>query len=280
MKATVFDIAKCSYVDGPGTRTTVFLKGCNLRCKWCHNPEGLSAEKQLMFYADKCDKCGKCLAVCPHNLKNCDACGRCEVYCHSGARKLAGQEMTAAEVVHEVKKDKIFYDLSGGGVTFSGGECMLRPDFLAEALEDCKAAGIRTAIDTAGNVPWESFKKVLPFTDLFLYDVKCISGGLHRAGTGCGNEVILENLKKLSECAEVTVRIPVVGGFNDSAAEMQKIAAFLSALRVKNTELLPYHGMAEKKYAALGMPFTKFSRVPADRLKTFASAIPSCTVRD
>lgn len=252
MKATIFDIQKNSFVDGPGIRTTVFFKGCNLRCKWCHNPESQSFEKQMMFYKDKCTGCGKCREVCPNHLQSCDFCGKCELYCPADARKVCGREYTPAEVFAEVIKDKAFYDNSGGGVTFSGGECMLQLDFLCEILEKCKAAGIHTAVDTAGNVPWESFEKILPFTDLFLYDIKAFGAELHRKGTGVSNELILENLKNLSGRADIIVRIPVIGGYNDNDEEIRQIADFLKQIKIIKAELLPYHAMGEHKYTALG----------------------------
>ena len=251
-KAMIFDIQRNSFVDGPGIRTTVFFKGCNLRCKWCHNPESQSFEKQMMFYKDKCTGCGKCREVCPNHLKKCDFCGKCELYCPADARKVCGREYTPAEVFAEVIKDKAFYDNSGGGVTFSGGECMLQLDFLCEILKKCKAAGIHTAVDTAGNVPWKSFEKILPFTDLFLYDIKAFGAELHRKGTGVSNELILENLKNLSGRADIIVRIPVIGGYNDNDEEIRRIADFLKQIKIIKAELLPYHAMGEHKYTALG----------------------------
>ena len=251
-KAMIFDIQRNSFVDGPGIRTTVFFKGCNLRCRWCHNPESQSFEKQMMFYKDKCTGCGKCREVCPNHLKKCDFCGKCELYCPADARKVCGREYTPAEVFAEVIKDKAFYDNSGGGVTFSGGECMLQLDFLCEILEKCKATSIHTAVDTAGNVPWESFEKILPFTDLFLYDIKAFGAELHRKGTGVSNELILENLKNLSGRADIIVRIPVIGGYNDNDEEIRQIADFLKQIKIIKAELLPYHAMGEHKYTALG----------------------------
>ena len=251
-KAMIFDIQRNSFVDGPGIRTTVFFKGCNLRCKWCHNPESQSFEKQMMFYKDKCTGCGKCREVCPNHLQSCDFCGKCELYCPADARKVCGREYTPAEVFAEVIKDKAFYDNSGGGVTFSGGECMLQLDFLCEILEKCKSAGIHTAVDTAGNVPWKSFEKILPVTDLFLYDIKAFGAELHRKGTGVSNELILENLKNLSGRADIIVRIPVIGGYNDNDEEIRQIADFLKQIKIIKAELLPYHAMGEHKYTALG----------------------------
>ena len=251
-KAMIFDIQRNSFVDGPGIRTTVFFKGCNLRCRWCHNPESQSFEKQMMFYKDKCTGCGKCREVCPNHLQSCDFCGKCELYCPAEARKICGREYTPAEVLAEVIKDKAFYENSGGGVTFSGGECMLQLDFLCEILEKCKSAGIHTAVDTAGNVPWKSFEKILPFTDLFLYDIKAFGAELHRKGTGVSNELILENLKNLSGRSDIIIRIPVIGGYNDNDEEIRQIADFLKQIKIIKVELLPYHAMGEHKYTALG----------------------------
>ncbi len=258
-KAMIFDIQRNSFVDGPGIRTTVFFKGCNLRCKWCHNPESQSFEKQMLFYKDKCTGCGKCREVCPNHLQSCDFCGKCELYCPAEARKICGREYTSDEVLAEVIKDKAFYDNSGGGVTFSGGECMLQLDFLREILEKCKSAGIHTAVDTAGNVPWESFEKILPFTDLFLYDIKAFGAELHRKGTGVSNELILENLKNLSGRADIIVRIPVIGGYNDNDEEIRQIADFLKQIKIIKAELLPYHAMGEHKYTALGRNTESFN---------------------
>ena len=259
LTADIFDIQRNSFVDGPGIRTTVFFKGCNLRCKWCHNPESQSSEKQLMIYKDRCIGCGKCRRVCPHRLEACDLCGRCALYCPTDARKICGRKYTVDEVFAEVIKDKAFYANSGGGVTLSGGECMLQLPFLCELLARCKAVGIHTAVDTAGSVPWDSFAKILPLTDLFLYDIKAFSPHLHRAGTGASNRLILENCKKLSGKAQIVIRIPVIGGYNDSVEEIQQIAAFLKQIKTDKVELLPYHAMGERKYAALGKKAEVFS---------------------
>ena len=262
MKAMIFDIQRNSYVDGPGIRTTVFFKGCNLRCKWCHNPESQAAARQMMFYADKCTGCGRCKAVCPNRLETCDFCGRCELFCPAVVRKICGKEYTADEILTEIIKDKAFYDTSGGGVTFSGGECMLQLDFLYEILKKCKENGIHTAVDTAGCVPWESFEKILPYTDLFLYDIKAFSSELHEQGTGVSNKPILDNLTRLSgerDKADILVRIPIIGGFNDDEAELSKIAAFLKRIQCEKVELLPYHAMGEHKYDALNREHERYS---------------------
>ena len=262
-KALIFDIQRGSFVDGPGIRTTVFFKGCNLSCKWCHNPESQSNKKQLMFYKDKCTNCGKCKTVCHFNLEKCDFCGKCTLYCPNDAKEICGKVYTVEEVLCEILKDKTYYGETGG-VTFSGGECMLQIDFLVEILKQCKQNGIHTAVDTAGNVPWEYFERVLPYTDLFLYDIKAYTEKLHKEGTGVSNRLILENLKKISKTnIKVIIRIPVITEFNGNALEMQKIAEYLSTLNIYNVELLPYHAMGEHKYEALGLRTQSFD-VPSD----------------
>ena len=268
MKATVFDIERNSYVDGPGIRTTVFFKGCNLRCGWCHNPESHIAAPQMMFHANKCTGCGTCKKKCPNALERCELCGKCALYCPHDARQLCGKEYTAEELLREVRKDLAFYETSGGGVTCSGGECMLQPDVLAELLRLCKEAGIHTAVDTAGHVPYERFERILPFTDLVLYDVKCFDREKHKRYTGVDNGSILENLAKLLRTGRpVWVRIPVLAGVNDSEEELLRIRDFLeehgSAERV---ELLPYHGLGEHKYAALGLEAHPFEAPSGERL--------------
>ena len=252
-KAMLFDIERNSYVDGPGIRTTVFFKGCNLNCAWCHNPESKSGKKQMLFYADKCTGCGNCRKICNHP-ETCILCGECEHYCLADARKVCGREYTTDEILTEVLKDKEFYLQSGGGVTFSGGECMLQLHALTELLQKCKEHGLHTAIDTAGHLPWESFLKVLPLTDLFLYDIKSFDAETHRKYVGVSNERILENLKNLLQAgAKVWIRIPIICGVNDTVEEMQKIKQFLDQSgKPEKIELLPYHAMGENKYRALG----------------------------
>ena len=259
-KAIIFDIERNSFVDGPGIRTTVFFKGCNLKCAWCHNPESQDFKPQMMFYKDKCKGCGKCKEICP-TPDRCTLCGKCTIYCPVDARKVCGREYTVDEVFAEVIKDKAFYDNSGGGVTFSGGECMLQIDFLLEILKKCKENGIHTAVDTAGHIPFESFKKILPYTDLFLYDIKIFDTQKHKQYVGVGNELILENLKKLFKAnAKIWIRIPIVPNINDSIEEMQKIKDFLDKNgKPEKIELLPYHAMGENKYSAIGEKVCSFN---------------------
>ncbi len=218
-----------------------------------------------MFHREKCIGCGRCHGVAADDRN---------FVCYQDAREICGKEYTVEEVFHQVARDQDFYENSGGGVTFSGGECMLQPEVLTELLAKCKEAGIHTAVDTAGNVDWEIFERVLPFTDLFLYDLKAYTETLHLEGTGVPNERILKNLCMLSDAAKagrtkMTVRIPVVGGYNDSPEEMQKMADFLHPLCIEKTELLAYHGMAKGKYEALGMPFTEYRALDDGTMKRY-----------
>ncbi len=243
--STIFDIQRNSFVDGPGIRTTVFFKGCNLRCRWCHNPESRNFEKEILFYQNKCTGCGRCKEITADNI---------DFICFSDAKEICGKEYTVDEVFGEIIKDKTFYETSGGGVTFSGGECMLQIDFLTEILKKCKDTGIHTAIDTAGHISWESFEKILPYTDLFLYDIKTMDEKKHKEYTGVTNRLILENIKNLLKTgADIWVRVPVIPGFNDNEEEMRSIRSFFEKNGYpKKIELLPYHAMGEHKYTALG----------------------------
>ena len=257
----LFDIQRNSYVDGPGIRTTVFFKGCNLRCAWCHNPESHAPSPQLMVYSNRCAGCGKCREVCPHDLATCDLCGACVGLCPHHAREICGGAFTAEDVLRTIAKDRRFYDASGGGVTFSGGECMLQIDFLETLLKGCRERGIHTAVDTAGHLPRQSFERILPLTDLFLYDVKIMDSDKHRFYTGVGNELILENLRwLLSEGRRVWIRIPIIPTVNDTLGDMQRIKDFLDDCgHPEAIELLPYHALGEHKRDALGQTPHSFS---------------------
>ena len=220
MKAFIFDIQRASTVDGPGFRTAVFFKGCNLRCAWCHNPESQLSRPELLFYRDRCTHCGRCAQVCPHRLLSCTACGACAAVCPNEARVLCGKEYTPEEVLRVILKDKLFYDTSGG---------MLQPDFLASLLRLCRENRVHTAVDTAGCVPFRSFEKILPCTDLFLYDIKLMDPEKHREYTGAGNEIILANLARLLRAGQrVWIRVPIIPGVNDTIEEMRRIRAFLT----------------------------------------------------
>lgn len=254
----IYDIQRNSFVDGPGIRTTVFFKGCNLRCAWCHNPESQRPTKELMIFKSKCIGCGGCESLC--DKQACTACGKCTEICPSGAREISGREYTVDEVMKEIKKDARFFAASGGGVTFSGGECMLQADFLVKCLRACHENGISTAVDTAGNVPYERFEKVLPHVDLFLYDIKCIDKEKHKRYTGACNELILENLKKLLAAGKrIYIRIPIIPTVNDTSDDVRRIKDFIDSIgNPEKIELLPYHTMGEHKYAALGKSCTSF----------------------
>ena len=254
LTATIFDIEHCSFVDGPGIRTTVFFKGCNLHCAWCHNPESQDSRPQMMFYRDKCKGCGKCKAVCPHQMETCELCGKCTIYCPVEARKVCGKAYTVDEVLADVMKDKAFYDNSGGGVTFSGGECMLQIEFLTEILRKCKENGIHTAVDTAGHVPFERFEQIRPYTDLFLYDIKIFDPAKHKQYIGVDNMLIFRNIQRLlATGTKLWVRIPVISGINDTVEEMQGIREMLFTYGTpEKVELLPYHAMGENKYRSIG----------------------------
>ena len=254
--------------DGPGIRSTVFLKGCPLRCLWCHNPERVRPEPEIALRQGKCGGCGACAAVCSchhvegnlHTIdrKNCIGCGRCVEACLFDALTLYGQEMTVEAVLAEVLRDRVFYAESGGGVTVSGGEPLLHPEFCAELFEPLNAEKIPCAVDTCGEVPWKAFKTVLPHTGLFLYDIKAMDSDLHRRLTGRSNERILENLRTLDETGvPIEIRMPVVPGLNDSPEEFAAAGRFLAGLRhLVGVRLLAYHAFARSKYEAIGHAVT------------------------
>jgi len=261
MKGLVFDIQRCSVHDGPGIRTTVFFKGCNLRCLWCHNPESVNPFPELQKYPDKCIGCGQCIKACKYeavgNRQKCINCVECAEACFSRARILAGKYMELEEVLEIAERDKSFYMESKGGVTFSGGEPLLQKDFLREILKESKHGGLHTAVDTAGNVPWESIEEILPYTDLFLYDLKVMDESKHKEATGVSNKRILKNLKELgNRTTEIIIRIPVIPGINNSLKNMEETLDFIKDLKsIKSVELLPFHKLGESKYESLGIEY-------------------------
>lgn len=245
MKGTVFDIQRFSVHDGPGIRTTVFMKGCSLRCGWCHNPEGLRMEPQVQFFREHCIGCGRC-----GGQRVLENVGQCP----AGALKRVGENYTPEGLLEEVLADSDFYG-SDGGVTFSGGECLLQADFVAHMLKMLKERGITTAVDTCGNVPWESIEKALPWCDTWLYDVKCADSDNHRRFTGHSNGRILDNLRKLGQTgANIWIRVPVIPDFNDNNGEMACIAEIAASVpRVSRVTLMPYHTLGKSKYETLGL---------------------------
>ncbi|MBR5499911.1 MAG: glycyl-radical enzyme activating protein [Clostridia bacterium] len=265
MKQMIFDIQRFSVSDGPGIRTTVFFKGCNLRCAWCHNPESQSSSQEILFYQNKCNACGKCREICP-SPDNCTFCGKCEIFCAQNARKVCGKEYTVDEVLAEVLKDRILYRNGNGGVTLSGGECMLNPGFCAQLLQKLHENQIHTAIDTAGNVPWSHFETVLPYTNLFLYDVKCMDSEKHKTYTGVGNTLILDNLGKLLDMnIPVWIRVPVIPSVNDSKENIAQLRKFLSQHKQpEKIEFLPYHSIGVSKARAIGQIQSVF-QIPSQK---------------
>lgn len=255
MTGTIFDIQRFSVHDGPGIRTTVFMKGCPLRCRWCHNPEGLSKALQPQFFEDKCIGCGLCGKR--KKLSNSQKCP-------AEALKICGRVVDEDEVIDEILRDKIFYS-DNGGVTFSGGECLLQADFVVSVLSKVKGLGLHTAVDTCGYVPWEELEKTLPYCDLYLYDVKCFTSNLHKEYTGVDNLLIIDNLKRLADTQkDIWIRIPVIPGFNDYASEMTQIAELVSSISsVKQVTLMPYHTLGASKYKTLGLeyPFDTDKRI-------------------
>ena len=257
---------KYSIHDGPGIRTTVFFKGCPLNCLWCHNPESQSLGQELMYRSERCIGCGQCLEICPNgavvasagNLEylrdQCQACGACCQVCPAGVRELVAKTMSVSEVMAEIEKDVIFYDESGGGVTFSGGEAFLQPVFLLELLKECRKKEIHTTLETCGYVNLELLQTLSACVDLFLYDLKLMDSQKHQGVTGVPNELILANLRWLAEHhPQVIVRVPVIPGINDDQENLQQIGEFVASLkRVTELHLLPYHKAGSDKYLRLG----------------------------
>lgn len=276
MKATVFEIKRFAVHDGDGIRTTVFLKGCPLRCVWCHNPEGISFKPQLAYYTHRCVGCEECVSACKvgaHEISNeihkldrdkCISCGACTKVCLGDALTLYGKEMTVDDLMPILLEDKEFYENSGGGVTISGGECLMHADFCQELLSRLKGEGIRTAVDTCGLVGRDVLDMVIPYTDVFLYDVKAIDEDVHIKCTGRSNKQILDNLRYLDEKnCKIEIRIPYVPEYNDG--EIEKISEFLSELKnIIKVRVLPYHNYAGSKYESLGMENCLPKLLPTD----------------
>lgn len=276
----VFDIKKYSIHDGPGIRTTVFFKGCPLRCWWCHNPEGQVRNVELVMRESRCIHCGSCLPACDRgaisrngkrfitNRELCNNCGLCTEVCNSEARELIGRDMSVEQVMAEIDRDIPFYDESGGGVTLSGGEPLFQPDFAFALLQASKIKEIRTTLDTCGYVSWDTFEQVRDYVDLFMYDLKLLNNARHRHFTGVSNEMILKNLRTLSQLGHnIILRVPIIPGVNDDPDNLSQLGSFAASLpHLKSVDLLPYHRIGIDKYARLHQVYRlPDTRSPSDQ---------------
>ena len=290
---TITNIQKFSLHDGPGIRTTIFLKGCPLRCFWCHNPETHSINHQIIYFEERCTGCGVCARRCPENAieikdnrsvrdnNKCNLCGKCADFCPNNAQEYIGKDVTSREIMKEIIKDEAFYEESGGGVTFSGGEPLMYLDFLQDVLRSCKIRGIHTAVDTSGYAPWECFEKIIDKVDLFLYDLKLMNDEKHKKYTGVSNKVILENLKKLSaRGANIYIRMPIIAGVNDDS-HIDETIEFLSNLNIIQVNLLPYHKMGMEKYKRLGMEYklTGNEKPSDEKMQEIANKFKAARIR-
>ncbi|WP_172408159.1 glycyl-radical enzyme activating protein [Desulfosporosinus sp. FKA] len=265
----IINIMKYSIHDGPGIRTAVFFKGCPLNCLWCHNPESQKYDQELFYWPDRCIGCGRCLESCSRDAigltsgkleykrAQCKVCGDCCKVCHAGARELVAKTMSVGQVMAEIEKDLVFYDESGGGATFSGGEALMQPTFLTELLQDCQKKEINTAVETCGYVKPEILQTISPYVNLFLYDLKLMDSQRHQYYTGVPNELILDNLRWLAEHhPKVLVRVPIIPGCNDDKENLHQLGEFVASLkRVQELHLLPYHRAGVDKYKRLGLEY-------------------------
>ncbi|HUT07655.1 MAG TPA: glycyl-radical enzyme activating protein [Candidatus Latescibacteria bacterium] len=283
MTGKVFDIKRYSIHDGPGIRTTVFLKGCSLRCLWCHNPESVDPGPELMHWPGRCSRCYACITACPKGAiaknasgavvidrKACDLCGKCAEACLYDAMQTVGREMSVEDVLAEVEKDRVFYEQSGGGLTLSGGDPFVQAAFAEGLLAGCRSRGIRTAVDTAGFSKNGVLDLMASKTDLILYDLKCMDNARHKELTGVSNVPIIDNLKRLAACrTEVWIRIPLVAGVNDGDDNIQPTIAFLSSLKtIRRVGILPYHSGGLEKACRIGKEshFRKFETPSEERI--------------
>ena len=285
----IFDIKKYAIHDGPGIRTTVFFKGCPLACRWCHNPEGITATTERMYRQERCIGCGECIQICPQkvmtqspqgvisDLSKCEWCQTCAHNCPSDAVEFVGQKVTVGEVLRQIEKDVAFYDESGGGVTFSGGEPLMQPEFLLELLDACGHLDLHRSVDTTGYADAGLLLAVAEKTDLFLFDLKVMDDARHRQYTGVSNKKILHNLNLLAQKgARVQVRIPIIPGINTDAANINQAGQYVSALPgVEDVSILPFHNSARGKYGRLGLEcISPDIRLPTDaQLKDIASQL-------
>jgi pyruvate formate lyase activating enzyme len=266
----IFDIKRFSVHDGPGIRTTVFFKGCPLRCAWCHNPESQDPKPERVYWEQRCIRCLACIAACNQgaiqsngnqiitDAEKCTLCGECVELCYTEARQILGHEMTAVQLWSEIERDVAFYDQSNGGVTFSGGEPLMQPEFLLALLRGCQERGVHTALDTCGFARWETLDRIRAYVDLFLFDLKLLDEGRHKKLTGVSNARILENLRRLVRAEHnIVLRVPVIPGVNDDVENIRAIGSFASALQsLDRIDVLPYHSSATSKYERLDRKYS------------------------
>jgi len=291
LKGKIFNIQGFSVHDGPGIRLSLFMKGCPLRCPWCHSPESLEFYTELNWMEIKCigiEKCGRCLSTCPNGAispgkkkempgedediwlisvdrTKCDNCGKCAKACMSKALYMCGTDYTVEEIMQRARSEKPFFERSGGGVTISGGECLYQPEFVLELLKQCKAENINTAVDTTGFVKWEVIEQVLPYTDLFLYDIKGLDSEKHEKLVGVPNELILENVKKIAAAGgKLQIRIPVMPMYTDSEEFFGELGKLVKELgdAVETVQILPYHNLGTVKWQRLNREGPVFEAVP------------------
>lgn len=265
----ITNIQRFSINDGPGVRTTVFFKGCPLKCPWCHNPETINPDAEFFYVKEKCVRCGQCAEVCPvgaitppgpngeypvRDREKCNLCLKCVEVCPAGALVRVGNRLTIDEVMKEVKSDEVFYKSSGGGMTISGGEVLMHPEFATELLKEAKDFFIHTCIDTSGYAEWEDVEKVLRYVDMVLLDIKHMDDELHKKATGVSNGLILNNARKMaSKGVKIRIRVPIIPGFNDTDENIERVAIFAKELgaSVVGVDIMPYHNWAERKYEQL-----------------------------
>ena len=287
IRGIITEIRSFTTHDGPGIRTTVFVKGCPLRCRWCANPETWVKSPQIFFRAKKCRGDGECYKVCPEGAilmgerridrEKCTGCMQCVDACPYGGLEKIGMEMTAVEVAEKVAADKPFFDNSGGGVTVSGGEPLSQARFTAEVMRICHEKGIHTCLDTSGYAPPESLLQVLEHTDLVFLDIKLMDAEKHRKWTGVSNDQILENARIIAEKCQLRISIPLVTGVNDDAINIRALAEFAQSLGVEFIDVEPFHKLGESKYLALDMesPYSQFSEIPEEKVEEVNTIIGS-----
>ncbi|MFC1989184.1 glycyl-radical enzyme activating protein [Chloroflexota bacterium] len=293
-KGLIFNIQRYSIKDGPGIRTTVFMKGCPLRCLWCSNPESQNTHPEILTHDIKCVRCGRCEQVCPTgaitvdeearkiNRAKCNLCLKCAEACLYGAITVSGEYKTVDEVVKEAESDRVFYEHSGGGVTVSGGEALCQIDFVYQLLKACKQKGLHTTLDTSGYGPWDDLEKLLEYTDLVLYDIKHIDPEQHKKGTGVDNSSILDNARKIAaRGVKMWLRVPLIPGYNDSKEDIEKTVRFGIEIGVEKISLLPYHEWGKSKYDGLGRnyPFESILALSDEYVESLKELVESFGVK-